>query len=83
MKKLLVWSLLAGCAALAGATDVTVKVDGLKIRSGNTTITFGDRDKRGYYWDGKEWRDPEYWEKNHGKGKGQKCPPGQAKKGNC
>lgn len=83
MKRLLVWALLPGCAALASATDVNVKVDGLKIQSGNMTITFGDRDKRGYYWDGKEWRDPVYWEKHHGKGKGQQCPPGQAKKGNC
>jgi hypothetical protein len=72
-------------AAAASATDVNVKVDGLKIQSGRTTITFGDRDKRGYCycWDGKERRDPEYWEKHHGKGKGQQCPPGQAKKGNC
>ena len=87
MKKALVLALLAGCAALASAADVNVKVDGVRIQSGNTTITFGDRDKRGYYWDGREWRDPVYWEKHHGKGKGQgqgqTCPPGQAKKGNC
>jgi hypothetical protein len=82
---LLTMTLLAGLTSTALATDVRINVDGLKIQAGNTTITFGDRDKRGYYWDGGTWRDPVYWEKNHGKGKdkGRHCPPGQAKKGNC
>jgi hypothetical protein len=69
------------------ASDLNVSIGSARISSGGTVIQFGDRDKRGYYWDGKIWRDPVYWEKNHGKGKGkgvgQDCPPGQAKKGNC
>ena len=54
---------------------------------GGATISFGERDRRGYYWDGKVWRDPVYWEKHHGKGQGHgnsyPCPSGQAKKGDC
>lgn len=88
-KTLLILSLLASVSTFAQAADVRINVDGLKIQAGGTTISFGDRDKRGYYWDGGTWRDPVYWEKNHGNGKnkgqgqGQHCPPGQAKKGNC
>lgn len=78
---------LSLAAAVAQASDLQVDIDNVRIRSGNTTIHIGDRDKRGYYWDGKVWRDPAYWKKHHdnGKhqGKGYHCPPGQAKKGNC
>ena len=85
MKKVLILALLALSPPVSQATDINVNLGGARITSGGTTIQFGDRDKRGYYWDGKTWRDPGYWEKNHGKGKGvgQDCPPGQAKKGNC
>jgi hypothetical protein len=83
MNRILLLALLAGLPVFAQASDVRINVDGLKIQSGNTTLTFGDRDKRGYYWDGNTWRDQAYWDKHHGKGKGKDCPPGQAKKGNC
>jgi len=77
-------AVMAGLPQFAQASDVQINVDSARIQSGNTTITFGSRDKRGYYWDGNQWRDPIYWEKNHGKGKGNDgCPPGQAKKGKC
>ena len=85
----LILTLLLGLPIFAQAADVRINVDNVKIQSGGTTITFGDRDRRGYYWDGQIWRDPVYWDKHHGKdngkGKGQNkdCPPGQAKKGNC
>jgi hypothetical protein len=86
-KSLLILTLLVGLPIFAQAADVRINVDNVKIQSGNTTITFGDRDRRGYYWDGQTWRDPVYWDKHHGKGngkgQGQNCPPGQAKKGNC
>ena len=84
MIKLLTVLSLAAVPVLAQANDVRINVDGVRIQSGSTTIRFGDRDRRGYYWDGSRWRDPVYWDKHHGKGKGnQGCPPGQAKKGNC
>lgn len=91
MKAIIGCALLALWAALAQASDVQINVDHVRIQSGGVTISIGDRDKRGYYWDGKLWRDPVYWKKYHGEGqgkgqangKGYHCPPGQAKKGNC
>ncbi|HMV04594.1 MAG TPA: DUF2502 domain-containing protein [Accumulibacter sp.] len=87
----------AGLSVLSSsalAADLSVSIPGVRIQSGGTTISIGERDRRGYYWDGRTWRDPVYWEKNHGKaqppagqgpaqGRGHHCPPGQAKKGNC
>ncbi len=87
MKKTLSCVILAALPVLAPASDVQINIDKLKIQTGSTTISIGERDNRGYYWDGKTWRDPAYWEKYHGNGKGKgsptHCPPGQAKKGNC
>ena len=87
MKKTLSFVILAALPVLAPASDVQINIDKVRIQSGGTTISVGERDNRGYYWDGKTWRDPAYWEKNHGndkgKGHGHHCPPGQAKKGNC
>lgn len=87
MKVALNCALLALLPLAAQAGDVRINVDNVRIQSGGVTINIGDRDKRGYYWDGKVWRDPAYWKKHHGNGqgkaKGYHCPPGQAKKGNC
>lgn len=84
MKKLFGLLLLAAIPLSVHATDIQINLDGAKIQSVKNSITFGSRDKRGYYWDGEQWRDPAYWEKHHGKGKGNNgCPPGQAKKGKC
>lgn len=87
MKLALNCILLALLPLAAQASDVRISVDNVRIQSGGVTINIGDRDKRGYYWDGKVWRDPTYWKKYHGQGqgkpKGYHCPPGQAKKGNC
>ncbi len=84
-KMILALTLLAGAPLFVQAADVQVDLGSLKIKSGNTTLSIGDRDPRGYYWDGGVWRDPVYWDKHHGNGKGNAhhCPPGQAKKGNC
>ena len=89
MRKTLCCMILAALPSVAPAADVQVNVGSVEIQAGGTTIRFGDRDRRGYYWDGKQWRDPVYWQKYHGQGKAQgqgkgvHCPPGQAKKGNC
>jgi hypothetical protein len=71
--------------SLAQGGDVQIDIDKVRIQSGGTTISIGERHKRGYYGDGKTWRDPASWEKPHGNGKGSgnPCPPGQAKKDNC
>jgi hypothetical protein len=83
MKKPFLFLFLAATPFLAQATDIRINSGGVRIES-PSSYRYGDRDKRGYYWDGKQWRDQGYWDKNHGKGKGNKdCPPGQAKKGNC
>ena len=87
MKKLV---RLLGLAApmFASAADVNVNV-GVGIGAPAVVATapvykYGDRDRRGWYWDGGTWRDPVWWEKNQGRGRGNGgCPPGQAKKGNC
>lgn len=80
------------CAALitlplmAQGLEITVRTDNPKPPY---KIQYGERDPRGWYWDGATWRDPDYWHRHHGKGKGnphapgQDCPPGQAKKGRC
>jgi hypothetical protein len=85
MKKVLVLALLVLSPLVTLAADINVNLGGARVTTG-ANYQYGDRDKRGYYWDGKTWRDPDYWQKNNqgkGQGKGQDCPPGQAKKGNC
>lgn len=96
MKKLLLAALISTTPLLASAVDVNVNLGNVRIQGpGGVTVTFGSRDARGYYWDGYEYRDPDYWRRHdghrgekyytgHGKGHGgHHCPPGQAKKGNC
>ncbi len=83
---------------LAGAADINVNVGSVRIDAPGVSVTFGSRNDRGYYWDGHDWRDPDYWRRHDGprgeryytgRGKGVPhrdggfCPPGQAKKGNC
>lgn len=44
--------------ALAGVT-VEVNVPGVSVH-------FGDQDQRGYYWDGYDWRPPQWWHEHQG-----------------
>jgi hypothetical protein len=97
MKKLILAALIACAPVLAQAIDVNVS--GLRVEAQGVNVTFGSRDNRGYYWDGGEYRNPDYWKQHNGprgqqfytgRGnsgaahqKGKQCPPGQAKKGNC
>jgi hypothetical protein len=98
MRKFILISLTAAAPLFAQAADINVNVGNVRVQTPgvSVTITFGDRDRRGYYWDGYDWREPEYWKRHHGpRGKehytgwahGKKgknfCPPGQAKKDNC
>lgn len=98
MKKILLAAALAALPLFAGAVDLNINVPSVRIDAPGVSITFGARNERGYYWDGVEWRDPDYW-RRHGGPRGEKyytgrgngvphqgggfCPPGQAKKGNC
>lgn len=97
MKKLILAALVAASPLLAQAIDINVS--GLRVEAPGVSVTFGSRDARGYYWDGYEYRDPDYWRRHDGpRGEryytgrgnsgaahqgGRHCPPGQAKKGNC
>ena len=99
MKKILITSLLAAAPLLASAADINVNLGNVRIDAPGVSVTFGTRDTRGYYWDGYEYRDPDYWRRHDGhRGEryytgrrdngvphqdGGHCPPGQAKKGRC
>lgn len=99
MKKLLLAALLAASPLFAEAADINVDIGSVRVQTPGATITFGSRNDRGYYWDGYDWRDQDYWRQHNGPrgekyytGRGNKgvphrggghCPPGQAKKGNC
>ena len=97
MKKILLAAMLAATPMLSNAIDINV--GNVRIDAPGVSVTFGSRNDRGYYWDGREWRDSSYWKKHNGPrgeryytGRGDNgvphhggghCPPGQAKKGNC
>ncbi|WP_239952304.1 DUF2502 domain-containing protein [Pantoea sp. Z09] len=40
------------------------------------SVHIGDRDHRGYYWDGFDWRAPTWWKAHHGRNVGLKGPHG-------
>ena len=62
LKKLFIALALSALHIMANA-DISV---GISIVPG-VVIHIGDRDDRGHYWDGREWRDREWWEE-HGHG---------------
>ena len=48
----------------------------LDITPAGVTVHIGDRDHRGYYWDGYDWRAPKWWREHHGRHLGEKGPRG-------
>ncbi|OON39072.1 zinc ABC transporter substrate-binding protein [Izhakiella australiensis] len=63
MKKiLLVAALLAN---LAPAAMHTAKADSFSLSTPGLSIRLGDRDPRGYYWDGDRWRNPRWWHERY------------------
>ncbi len=99
MKKLLLATMIAASPMFAHAVDINVDIGSVRVQTPGATITFGSRNERGYYWDGYDWRDQDYWRRHDGpRGEryytgrrdngvphqdGGHCPPGQAKKGRC
>ena len=99
MKKILLTALLGALPLLASAADINVNLGSVRVDAPGVSVTFGARNDRGYYWDGYEYRDPDYWRRHDGPrgekyytGRGNKgvphqdgghCPPVQAKKGRC
>jgi len=66
MKKLILAGLIAISPLFVQAADVNNHVGGDRVQTPAGKHTFGSRDSRGYYWDGSDWRDRDYWEGHHG-----------------
>jgi hypothetical protein len=63
MKKLPVVKIALG-ALLFGLLPATMPAhaDGISINVPGLSISIGQRDNRGYYWDGYDWRSPYWWQ---------------------
>ncbi|WP_275556021.1 DUF2502 domain-containing protein [Mixta sp. Marseille-Q2659] len=73
MKTLLPGVLLTIMTALPVVASAAVSFD---LTPAGVTIHIGDRDHRGYYWDGYDWRAPKWWQEHHGRHVGEKGPRG-------
>ncbi len=69
-KTAILLGILSGMPLLANA-NVSVN-----IHTPGVSIHIGDRDKRGYYWDGYDWRQPTWWKQHQGRHVGLKGPHG-------
>lgn len=54
--------LIAATAMLPGMAMADVAVS---VQVPGISIAFGDRDNRGYYWDGGVWRSPVWWQQRY------------------
>ncbi|TJZ65003.1 DUF2502 domain-containing protein [Chitiniphilus eburneus] len=71
-KSLLIAAIIALPACFqAQAADVNVS-----ISAPGVSIQIGDRDQRGYYWDGYDWREPRWWHDHQGRHVGERHPKG-------
>ncbi|WP_338494843.1 DUF2502 domain-containing protein [Erwinia aphidicola] len=61
---------------LAGAPLMAEAAVGIDIRSPGVSIHLGDRDTRGYYWDGYDWRAPRWWHDHQNRHWGERGPRG-------
>lgn len=61
---------------LAGAPLMAEAAVGIDIRSPGVSIHLGDRDTRGYYWDGYDWRAPRWWRDHQNRHWGERGPRG-------
>ena len=73
MKMLLSGIMLSVVSALPIAASAAVSFD---LTPAGVTIHIGDRDHRGYYWDGYDWRAPKWWQEHHGRHIGEHGPRG-------
>lgn len=65
MKKLLLLVCFPLLLPLAAQADVFVD-----INVPGVSLHLGDQDRRGYYWDGYDWRPPQWWHAHQGRGLG-------------
>ncbi|CAE1145520.1 DUF2502 domain-containing protein [Serratia sp. JUb9] len=61
--------LLLMCLLLPVAAQAEVSID---INVPGVSLHLGDRDHRGYYWDGYDWRPPQWWHAHQGRGIGER-----------
>lgn len=57
--------LFAAVLASVMYTAPAAQADSLSLSLPGVQLHIGDRDRRGYYWDGRYWRDPDYWRERH------------------
>jgi len=67
MKKSLL--LLCCVLALPAVVQAAVTVD---VNMPGVTLHIGDQDHRGYYWDGYDWRAPQWWHAHQGRHMGER-----------
>jgi len=65
----LLFALLPAAAPVVQASNFSLNTPGL-------SISIGDRDRRGYYWDGYDWRNPSWWNAYRGHNYGHRGPRG-------
>lgn len=69
-KTALFLSILLGMPLLASASASH------HVNAPGVNAHIGDRDQRGYYWDGFDWRTAKWWNAHHGRNVGLKGPHG-------
>ena len=52
---------------LVAQADVSID-----INVPGVSVHLGDQDRRGYYWDGYDWRPPQWWHAHQGRGVGER-----------
>lgn len=68
-KPLLVSSLLVGMFAMTPTAEASsISIDLMP----GVTLNIGDRDRRGYYWDGYDWRSERWWREYRGHHRGER-----------
>ncbi|MCU5774930.1 DUF2502 domain-containing protein [Erwiniaceae bacterium BAC15a-03b] len=54
----------------------------ININTPGVSVSIGDRNDRGDYWDGYDWREPSWWKSHHGRRVGERGPRGDYWNGN-
>lgn len=68
MKPLLAMNIALGplLFGLLPVSSPAAHAGGISINAPGVSINIGSRDRRGYYWDGYEWRSPDWWKHRKG-----------------
>ncbi|QLK61624.1 DUF2502 domain-containing protein [Enterobacteriaceae bacterium Kacie_13] len=74
-------SLLLLCCALALPVIAQANVS-IDLNVPGVSLHLGDQDQRGYYWDGYDWRPPQWWRAHQGHHYGERNERGMYWHGN-